>query len=225
MQKIEKRREPVELTHWRAANASDLNFGYALLAGKPAHVAVKRALLEEQGWLCAYTGHCLREETAHVEHLLPQAHCTVAESVTYTNLAACFPGPNTPAPGYGATRKADWPSKEEQAQFVSPLSEGCETRFRFRASGEMLVVREDDAAASETIRRLALDCHALRYLRRAALESLELLAPKAARARLNSLERESARYSQFRFAMLQVLRGHLRRIEAIRVSRKNLTNP
>ena len=228
MQRIEKRGEPTELTRWRNEFRNDPNFGYGLLCGKPAHEAVIRSLIAEQGGLCAYTGlriHAeemrgergVRHATAHVEHLLPQKYCTGAhtgESVAYDNLVACFPGPNAPAVTYGATFKKSWPAEEERTLFVSPLTSGCEDRFRFNNRGEITAARADDEAAKETIRRLGLDCKELNLLRKAAImAALKPSNPKQLRNRLNSIERESGTYTVFRFVVRQVLARRLKGFE------------
>ena len=78
MRRIEKRNEPAELRHWRAAHqvepaGSGINYGYAALRQSPAVTdRLLDALLAEQGGLCAYTGRRIGHPSAHVEHLIPQ---------------------------------------------------------------------------------------------------------------------------------------------------------
>lgn len=85
-------------------------------------------------------------------------------------MVACLPAPNSPPLPYGALKKGMWPEPAQQYLFVSPLSAGCESRFRFTLRGEMHPAHADDAAASETIRRLALDHRELNELRKAAID-------------------------------------------------------
>lgn len=55
MRRIRKTHPPQELAEWRDAN-QEFNHTYQDLLGTEAHGALKSKLLEEQGWLCAYTG-------------------------------------------------------------------------------------------------------------------------------------------------------------------------
>ena len=227
MQRIEKRTEPPELTQWRNEFRNDPNFGYGLLCGKDVHAVVLRSLAAEQGGICAYTGIRIRAQsetrpaTAHVEHVFPQKHCSAAESVAYDNLVACYPGPNAPAVSFGATFKRSWPSEEEQKLFVSPLTAGCEERFKFNQRGEITTARADDQPAKETIRRLGLDSVELTRLREAAvIPLLKIRNSKQIRSRLNAIERESGSYSEFRFVLRHVLTRRLKQIEGIRRSNR-----
>ncbi len=216
MRRIEKRTEPRELSEWRARHSSDPNFGYSLLSGKAAHEVAKDSLIEEQGWLCAYTGQSIRRETAHIEHLKPQAHCNPAERIDYRNMVACFPGPNAASPGYGAIEKGDWPAPEAAHLFVSPLRPGCEQRFRFDSLGRIRPASNDDAAAAETIRRLGLDHRSLIQNRAADFEFIDSLGPKQFRSRLAQLESEAGHLTQFCFALKQVLAKRIQILAAIR---------
>lgn len=215
MRKIEKGDEPKALTEWRCKFASDVNFGYQLLPGT-VRDEVKEALMREQGWLCAYSGQPIDMTTSHVEHMFPQDHCSKEEIVAYQNMVACFPGPNSPSCGYGATVKANWPSAEERPLFVSPLSEDCESRFKFSAQGKISPSQPSDEAASETIRRLKLDAKVLEKNRKAATAFVGRLSRKEARIWLAELARETGRRSAYCFALKQVLEKHLDRLEVIR---------
>lgn len=128
MRWIQKNSDPVELRKWRSRNSNDVNLSYELLR-KDSDVikAVTESLIREQGWLCAYTG--LRIEGysnsgeiikcgCHIDHVKAQDHCSPSETVLYTNMVACYPGPNpkseTP---YGGERKRNWPAPSEQHLF------------------------------------------------------------------------------------------------------------
>lgn len=124
MRWIQKQSEPVELTEWRSRNNTDTNFGYDLMRqDQTVTRTVTDALLVEQGWICAYTGLRIRgysDESGilccecHIEHVKPQSHCTSLETVTYTNMVACYPGPNVSANiPYGVHRKRNWPDASE----------------------------------------------------------------------------------------------------------------
>src|SRR5262245_25782450 len=137
MRWIQKRNEPHQLTEWRSRYANDINFHYKLI-DRDTHQAIIDALLQEQGWLCAYTGVRIEVDRCHIEHVKAQDHCTPGETVAYVNMVACYPAPNpkskTP---YGAEKKGSWPAPAEQHLFVSPLDRSCETRFLFNSHGEV----------------------------------------------------------------------------------------
>ena len=218
MRKIEKQREPAALSQWRAANAGTPNCSYRHLSSE-AHQAVKGSLIEEQGSLCAYTGHRIRADSCHIEHLKPQAHCIDEETVSYQNIVACYPFSGHP--GYGAKQKDNWPSPSEAARFVSPLSDGCEARFRFDAAGRIAPANALDTAATETILRLRLNHSSLEKFRHEAVRPVLALPLKAARSRLADLDRRSRTLTPFCFAVRQMLQRHIRRLEAMRANSSN----
>lgn len=202
MRKIEKRNEPAELTQWRAAHQADpagdgINFGYDAIRQSPNVVnCLLDSLLAEQGGLCAYTGRRIGRDSAHVEHLIPQAHCGRGQDVAYGNMAACWPQPNGPHGQYGAHAKGGWPSPAGAAMFVSPLSNNCEARFGFNQRGEIKPANPADQAAAATIEKLKLDHKLLTALRGREIESvlgtMRSLTLKEARQRLRSIQEAEA---------------------------------
>lgn len=197
--------------------------------------ALLQSLLEEQGWLCAYTGLRIQEDErkgpdAHIEHLKAQEHCGYGEDVEYSNMVACYPRPNYKVePPYGAVPKKNWPDYSDQSQvalFVSPLSNGCESRFSFAASGKISASSPTDAAAVATIQRLRLDHEELTAYRKAAIRAT--LSPNnkpfslsvaSAQLRLDGLrrsERSGAKLEQFCFVLRQALERHIERATARR---------
>lgn len=204
MRKIDKRSEPQELTRWRAANQADpggsgINFGYeALRQSDEVANQLVDSLLAEQGYLCAYTGRRIDRNSTHVEHLLPQTpwQSKPGLDVAYSNMVGCWPQPNGPRGHYGAHPKADWPAPGEEAQFVSPLSNGCDRRFVFNQRGEIKPANTADQAAATTIARLKLDHKLLTALRGREIESvlgkMRCLSLKEARQRLRRIEATEA---------------------------------
>lgn len=224
MRSISPRPEPVNYTNWRAASQNDINYGYDLIPGD-LKAEIKDALIAEQRGLCAYTGISIDPTRSHIEHLRPQAHCRRGrEDVDYHNMVACFPGSKHGYVPFGAVRKGNWPSPAELYLFVSPRSPGCESRFRFNLRGKISAA-EDDGAACETIRRLGLDHKQLEDLRREAIDAtLDGLDLRSARRRLSSLEQAEQAggpLEPFCFALKQALHKHIRRLEAIRESKKH----
>ena len=139
MRYIQKQHPPRLLTEWIQKNKHDINFNYDLLRqDKTAIQSLSEALLKEQYYLCAYTGLRLDNSTFHIEHLKPQEYCERGEDVDYKNLVACYPEPNRPSKLlYGAHKKDNWPSPEEEKDFVSPLNPVCENKFQFTKDGKI----------------------------------------------------------------------------------------
>ena len=182
---------------------------------------VTDALLREQGGLCAYTGIRIDTGSCHIEHLKAQAHCSPAETVSYSNMVACYPSPNpdrkTP---YGAEQKGNWPSPSKQHQFVSPLNRTCENRFAFNLRGEIREREGNDQAAKTTIEKIGLAHPQLVAFRKAAIQGTlgmhNNLLLRAARRRLNSLRsHREGRREPFCFVLVQALQRHIGRLEAI----------
>ncbi|MFZ4594219.1 MAG: retron system putative HNH endonuclease, partial [Verrucomicrobiaceae bacterium] len=225
-----KRAAPREHSKWCAAHQGDINFGYGLMTAVHRE-GVKEALLQEQGWICAYTGRAITKASSHIEHLRPQtpwkAH--IGLDVDYMNLAACWPAPgHEPQSKYGARFKGDWPKPSEDSFFVSPLSVGCEARFEFNFQGH-ITAKEGDVAAKTTIRKLGLDAPLLTDLRRQEIvgvlgktRSLKLADAKARLRALEEQERElkqgaNVRLSPYCFALKQSLQKHIRTLVNIRI--------
>ncbi len=181
MRQIQKGNECAALSTWRQDNAAapqNLVYGEGGFPG----TEVLKALLAEQGHLCAYTLKLIDETSAHIEHLKPQRKCREEddqreaanqvprrEDVHWSNMVACFPAPNPVAPpGYGAVKKDKWWPFTGANGFVSPLSADCELRFQFELNGSMKPANATDAAAVETIREIGLDDGRLQELRRRA---------------------------------------------------------
>jgi uncharacterized protein (TIGR02646 family) len=230
MRTIKKGAEPRSLREWRAGNMGKVNFHYDHLP-KEVRKDLKLALIKEQGGLCAYTGLRIWHKTAsgesnaHIEHLKPRSRSNredkPEETTDYGNLVACYPGDRQPHPGFGAAQKADWPKDaQEAALFVSPLSEGCEGRFRYKINGEMLPSSPQDKAAVATIEKLKLDDPkgALRNLRGQCLARVLKLRSKEAQQWIHNLDGETGSRAEFCFALRQALEGQIKRLGHIRKS-------
>jgi len=144
---------------------------------------VENGLLEEQGGICAYTGHRIaiaptsgpsgsaRKVDFHIEHLVSQRCCYYGQDADYANMVACWPRPNCGfEPAYGARKKGDWPSAAESYLFVSPLRSDCSSRFTFDRLGRISAAMMGDRAAEKTIKKLGLDHKTLVALRREAIQ-------------------------------------------------------
>lgn len=177
MKRIRKTHPPKEFSEWLKENEG-LDCTYDALQGKDAHAVLKRHLLREQGYLCAYTGVRISEESSHIEHLKPQSECKKVENseqfpyledVEYRNMVACFPKDGGDISyGYGAPIKGGWWNEDE---FVSPCQEDCEHRFSYAWNGKVSSAHNDDNAASQTIEIVGLNAQKLKDKRCSAIKS------------------------------------------------------
>lgn len=167
MKKVIKTHPPKEFRDWLRENAK-LDCSYAALQGKDAHVKLKDHLIQEQGFLCAYTGRLIDKGSSHVEHIKPQTVCERREDVEYRNLLACFPADGGDiSHGYGAPVKG---GKWDQGRFISPCSDDCERHFKFTWAGAIKPNNEDDDPAAYTIDLLKLDHIGLKGMRGGAIK-------------------------------------------------------
>lgn len=81
MRKIDKGREPKEWIEKKCTPGVDYN----------AIPELKNALLDEQGYLCAYCMQRISEDTMKVEHIKPRSK-NKELTFTYNNLVACCKG-------------------------------------------------------------------------------------------------------------------------------------
>lgn len=171
MRYIRKLAEPfgLRIRKQRQTQDSPQNLNYANL---PTEIkdTIKTKLLEEQGFLCAYTLRRLDRVTdCHIEHILPQ-NVLPEEDLDYRNMAACFPkdGGDT-SHNYGAPIKGGT-SITLNKDFVSPHHSSCERRFRYDGKGGIAAVA-GDVAAENTVALLKLNHNTLQDLRRSAIET------------------------------------------------------
>ena len=109
-------------------------------------------------------------DDSHVEHLRPRSRYRDVQ-LDYNNLLCSCGRERAPGePAHCGSKKAGW---FDEQMLISPLQQGCETRFRFTANGEIHPRSCSDAAAATTIARLALDLPKLNALRAAAVDALD----------------------------------------------------
>jgi uncharacterized protein (TIGR02646 family) len=167
MRRISKTHPPKSLRDWIEANRDlpNCDFEHSLPSGVKAEL--RKHLIKEQYYLCAYAGVAIANGTCHIEHIKPQNRCDAGEDVAYRNLVACYPADGgDESQGFGAPMKKGW---WDESLFVSPLSEDCERRFSYAWSGTMQATQERDTAARVTIETLGLNCQNIRALRRHAV--------------------------------------------------------
>jgi uncharacterized protein (TIGR02646 family) len=226
MKHIVKGAEPRELRDWinnqPMENGQRINIDY----NDMPKGSVKRRLLEDQGWLCCYTGIQVNEARSHIEHIKPRAMCDRYEKVDYANLLAAYPGDDKPNCGFGAKAKENW---HDPDHFINPLRKQCETCFHFDMDGGITPV--DGAqleAARHTIKHLKLAHSALIQMRRDAIE--EVLFPRdkpISEAKLRviaegaySQRNNEGRFPHLCFVIEQVARLLLHKVERDRKRRE-----
>lgn len=176
MKGIIKQREPKELIDFRLDNKNvKENLDYRNLGSKE-RIAIIKALLIEQGYLCAYTMKRISYSSSHIEHIKPESLCrkhmeegidTVSD-LDYINMIACFPKDGMKAKmRYGAHKKDDWWINDGR-EFISPLSANCEDHFSFDMKGE---ISGETDSGKETINILKLDHKVLTADRKRAIDA------------------------------------------------------
>ena len=180
MRRIVKGEDPEELRLWKENEVPE-NLTYANMP----KTEVKRQMLAEQGYLCAYTMQQIpTPDDCHIEHIVPQSQPGQDPllMISYGNLLACAPS-NRSGRGrcpFGAEQKDKPPVSDDN--FVSPLREDVEERFRYAVDGSVGHPEHDRAAAS-TINILKLNHEQLIDLRKAAIEERVLDVEKRLSAR------------------------------------------
>lgn len=157
---------PIRFKQWMKANKNVSGLNYSVLSGAPKN-DLKNALLQNQGFLCAYTELRLdAEQDCHIEHLVPQAQAPQWD-LKPSNLLACFPadGGNVRM-GYGAPVKGGTFITLGQ-DFLSPYTGITSQTFSFDSEGHMV---GNHPAAQETIKRLQLNHPSLKELRQRAIQ-------------------------------------------------------
>lgn len=166
MKHIRKGTEPRDFADWKAQANEDWHPSYGVLSGD-VKVAVKSALLKEQGHICCYCERQLADGDSHIEHLVPQCAPGV-DSLDFGNmLCSCQNDLKPGVPRHCGMLKADW---YDAALFVSPLDPLCETRFAYLGNGAIQPAIPNDSGACETIKRLGLGIPKLNDMRAKAIE-------------------------------------------------------
>ncbi|MBQ9240144.1 MAG: hypothetical protein IJ164_02260 [Duodenibacillus sp.] len=157
MRYIRKSPPPKAFVEWRCANPD--NFSYADIPDKES---LRRALIKDQGGLCAYTMKRITLENSHIEHFYPQSGPDKTKAVDYANLFACYPGSGTHC-SFGAIAKGD------RLLPCGPGSRHVEDRFLFGADGS---ITGKDPEASECISILNLQDPLLVEERRSVVDGI-----------------------------------------------------
>ena len=144
---------------------------------------LRRALLREQGFLCAYCGRSLASDfsDSHVDHFWPQAVFNGCDHPDDRRLdpdnlfQSCGPGS---LPGMAdrfphvtcGDAKGDW---YDERDFVMPSESDCEDRFVYDGSGRIDTKDPTDVAARNMIKALKLGHPGLDNERRKVIQGIE----------------------------------------------------
>ncbi len=172
MKYINKSQEPEDFTKWKNQSNEDWQATWKNFQ-KPEKPLVHKSLLEEQGFICCYCGKKITKDTSHIEHLKPRNQYPDL-ALEYGNvLASCEIDREEPPPipVHCGHKKDDWYNK---TLMVSPLDSNCADFFRYTEDGQILATQDSNkqAAAQETITRLALNIDKLRRGRKKAIEDI-----------------------------------------------------
>lgn len=166
MKYIVKQNEPQDFTDWKMLANDDWQPAYGDLRGA-TKLAVKNALMAEQGHICCYCERRLTVDDSHIEHFRPQSDPSV-DPLDFSNLlCSCQNQIKKGVPRHCGNLKDEW---FDVVLLVCPLTPSCEGRFSFTGDGRIGPVSQTDTAALETIKRLGLDIPKLRNLRAKAIE-------------------------------------------------------
>lgn len=183
---------------------------------KPEKTSVHNSLLKEQGFICCYCGRRINQEDSHIEHLKPRNKYPNL-ALDYDNfLASCQGESETPppVPVHCGHKKSKW---YEEPLMVSPLDSNCADFFRYTDDGQILATTDSDkqAAAKETITRLALDIDKLKKMREKAFEGIldviDTLDNDDIKKLIKGFEQTNAQgeYEEFCSAIAYVLKQYL----------------
>lgn len=170
MKHVKKTNPPENYSNWcNIQRDLGVNYNFGSLQN-PEKRELHRALVVEQGQICAYTMKRINFKDSHIEHIHPQSLCPIGLDLEYTNLLACYPRGNPKAKcPYGAEKKDGW-WENQGSEFISPLNENCELKFYYKLSGKVKPVKKGSLAAKTTIKVLKLNYPTLKDERRLAIE-------------------------------------------------------
>jgi uncharacterized protein (TIGR02646 family) len=217
---------PKKLENWfnnltRDENGCFINCRYKNLPSD-VHEELHQVLLEEQGFLCCYTGMRIDEKKSHIEHLKPQSISKRDphdhDDVNYYNMLAAYPKEKNLPKNETKAKECPFGAKfrGDKELAVSPLSPDCQQKFIFDLDGGIKSAnpdqedRQDDA--SKTIRALNLDHSSLVEMRKAAIDeflySEECIINRSKMQRLINQsicqKDQKGRYPKFCFVIEQV---------------------
>lgn len=171
MQYIIKGNEPNELIEYKKTPG----IGFDNL-DKEVSLAIKQALLQEQGYICCYCGKRIGlNSNTILEHILCRVNHKDLE-LSYDNILASCDGGQSDRRGKTKRDKKCFPShcddkKSNKVIALTPVCKDCEKKFAYDEDGEIYGITPE---AKETITVLGLDCRTIKNRRKAAIEAYKL---------------------------------------------------
>lgn len=185
MRHIQKRNEPVHFTDWknrfRAANGRAAE--YEDLKGTAQYWKLKKALVEEQGYICCYCekyiGKTSSLDDCEIEHFMPRhpdrryltnTQCSVCSSaqMDYMNLLASCKGEQMDSEDHCNHKKDNWYDFEH---CISPTDGRIEEIFYFSTNGKILPVNENQTG-KKMLEHMNLNSNSLIEQRKAAYDTV-----------------------------------------------------
>lgn len=188
MKGINKKQEPIIFLEWKAQANEDWQPTFDKLR-HPEKSEVRKSLVEEQGYLCAYCCCQIEDDnrTTVIEHFIPQSDAQQgkANALEYTNLFACCDGRKEDDKSEKASyccdeNKKDQFRSEENPTLVliKPTEKNdkgfvCEQALGYTSDGGIFAIENTYQKQAEyTIEVLNLDVGELRRDRAAAISFL-----------------------------------------------------
>lgn len=170
---------------------------------------IRKALIEEQGFICCYCGTRVAVDDSHVEHFRPKNKYPELQ-LEYNNLLCpCQLELKKVQSRHCGNAKGGWFNENLT---VSPLDAECESRFEYLDEGSIQPSDGNDEGAKATIKHLAFNIEKLRELRQsaiaAALEDIDILEEKAIQEQIEFYSQRNPvdqKYTPFCSAIKSVL--------------------
>jgi uncharacterized protein (TIGR02646 family) len=181
--------------------------------GKKRYEETKKALCEEQGYICCYCGREIKcDEQTQIEHLYPKSTEEYKEmQLDYeTNLLACCDGGKANR-HLGLIDKTELfceTVKLSKVLPVNPLMKDCQDKFLYDITGEVVGVGKD---AEVTIKILNLNSPIIKNLRKGAIDYYEGYCKHYTRVDwLNEIKRlnrkKNGKFDEFCFVSIQYIK-------------------
>lgn len=162
---IEKGKEPGSLTQYKKQK-------YAYFDGYKEKDDVRKQLLKEQGYLCAYCMRRIDLRHMKIEHWIPEKSLTEAEKLDYRNMLGCCLGTIQDSKGE-KTLTCDSHKKDTKIT-VNPLKQSTLRSIQYRSSGEIFSEDPDIEKDLDDTLNLNSSDHLLKENRQRMLQQMIL---------------------------------------------------